>query len=308
MAVEHDPAEAGVASGEGSEADNSGQRFREFIGFFGSLVGLVGFGLGILPDSTAVEKILVVVVAIALSWVIVLAIRLVPKGRPAVWLAVSGAVSVSCLAALSIVVQGTAASSVSTAAQGSASLGSAASGNRPASTKSASQVPDAAQSNGQSATVPAMAGVLPSQQAGYSLDYSDFSFGMPGDACQYSNTNNASNVSFTHQAPKVTVTDDGGGDLDISCTWNAATLEFGEQAAQVTGNPTPAQCAAAITLKPLTGSIDFGQLKSNEEFCFIAGGGSAPGPLVLATLKSVAGSPSFAMTWTATAWQMPSAS
>jgi hypothetical protein len=154
-----------------------------------------------------------------------------------------------------------------------------------------------------------MTGVLPSQRPGYPLDYRDFLFGMPGDACQYSTTDNASNVSFTQQAPKVTVTDTNAGDLDISCNGDGtATLAFNEQAAQVAGNPTPAQCAEAITIKPLPGSVDFGQLKRGDEFCFIAGGGSVPGPLVLATLTSVAGSPSFAMTWTATAWQMPSSS
>jgi hypothetical protein len=303
MAVEHDRGATGAASGEDDAVGNSEQRFREFIGFFGSLVGLVGFGLGILPDSTTVEKFLVVAAAIAMSCVVTLAIRLVPRGRAAAWLAVSGAVSVTCLAALSMVAQSTATASAPVAARGLAPREGATS-----SSTTSGQAPVAAQSSGQSATAPSMKGVLPSPQTGYSLDYSAFSFGMPGDACQYSNTNNASNVSFAQQAPKVTVTDDGGGDMDISCNWNAATLTFNEQAAQVVGNPTPAQCAAAITIKPLPGSIDFGQLKPGEEFCFIAGSGSAPGPLVLATLKSVAGSPSFAMTWIATAWQMPSSS
>jgi hypothetical protein len=75
MAVEHDRGGAGAASGEDA-ISNSEQRFREFISFFGSLVGLVGFGLGILPNSTTVEKFLVVTAAIALSCRVALAIRL----------------------------------------------------------------------------------------------------------------------------------------------------------------------------------------------------------------------------------------
>ena len=237
MAVEHDRAGAGAVSGEDNAVGNSEQRFREFISFFGSLVSLVGFGLGILPDSTAVEKLLVIVAAIAMSCVITLAIRLVPKGRAAAWLAVSGAVSVACLAALSMVAQGTVTASASAPARGSAPHGDATSpGTRPAA---ASQVA-AAQSSGQSATAPSMTGVLPSQRPGYPLDYRDFLFGMPGDACQYSTTDNASNVSFTQQAPKVTVTDTNAGDMDISCNGDGtATLAFNEQAAQVAGNPTP---------------------------------------------------------------------
>jgi hypothetical protein len=305
--VGHDHAAAGSASGEDDAVGTLDQRFREFIGFFASLVSLVGFGLGILPDSTIVEKFLVVVAAITLSCVVILAIRLVPKGRAAAWLAVSGALSLGCLGALSVVAQSTDAASFAAAGGLSLHGGAASSGTRPTGT-AAGQMPVAAQSSGQSASAPSMTGVLSSQQAGYSLDYRDRSYGMPGSACQYSNTDNASNVSFTRQTPKVAVTDNYGGDMDISCSWNAATLIFNEQAAQVTGNPTPAQCAAAITINPLPGSIDFSQLIPGEEFCFIAGGGSPPGPLVLATLKSVAGSPSFAMMWTFTAWQMPPSS
>jgi hypothetical protein len=300
MTVKHDRAGTGAVSAESDAAGNSEKRFREFIEFFGSLVGLVGFGLGILPNSTAVEKFLVVGAAVALSYVILLAIRLVPKGRAAAWLAASGAICVACLAALSVVAQGTATISAPAVARGPTPRGSA--------TSSGSQMAVTPQSSGQSATAPSMTGVLPSQQTDYSMDYKNFAFKMPGDDCQYSNTNNASNVRFTQQTPKVTVTDTNDGDMDISCSWNAATLTFNEQAAQVTGNPTPAQCAAAITVSPLAGSIDFGQLEPGEKFCFIAGGGSASGPLVLATLTSVAGSPTFTMKWTATAWQMPSSS
>ena len=157
MAVEHDRAAVVAASGEDDAVGNFEQRFREFIGFFGSLVGLVGFGLGILPDSTVVEKFLVVVAALALSCAVTLAIKLVPKGRTAAWLAVSGAVSVACLAALSMVAQGTATVTALATARGSAPRGGA-------------------QSSGQSATTPLMTGVLPSQQTGYSIDYRNFSF------------------------------------------------------------------------------------------------------------------------------------
>src|SRR5262249_55801509 len=125
MAVKHDHARAEAASGGDEAVGNSERRFREFISFFGSLVGLVGFGLGILPDSSVVEEFLVVVAAIALSCVITLAVRLVPKGRGAAWLAVSGAVSVACLAALSMVAQGTATASAPAAAGGSVSGGGA---------------------------------------------------------------------------------------------------------------------------------------------------------------------------------------
>ena len=69
MTVEHDHERARAASDEHGATGSSGKRFREFIEFFGSLVGLVGFGLGILPNSTVAEKFLVVVAAIALSGV-----------------------------------------------------------------------------------------------------------------------------------------------------------------------------------------------------------------------------------------------
>ena len=291
MAVEHDHERARAASDEHGATGSSGKRFREFIEFFGSLVGLVGFGLGILPNSTVAEKFLVVVAAIALSGVILLAIRLVPQGRAAAWLAVFGAVSVVCLAALSVLAQGTATPSAPAAATGPTLRGSAmSSGASPASTASAIQPAVTPQANG------------------YSSDYTDRPFEMPGDACQYSNTDNASNVSFTRQAANVTVTDNNDGDMDINCNGLAetATLLFNDQVAQVTGNPSPSECAAAINTKPISGSIDFGQLQPGEEFCFIAGyPNGAKGPLVFVKLTSVAGTPTFITTWAATAWPDP---
>ena len=149
------------------------------------------------------------------------------------------------------------------------------------------------------------------QANGYSSDYTDRPFEMPGDACQYSNTDNASNVSFTRQTANVTVTDNNDGDMDINCNGLAetATLLFNDQVAQVTGNPSPSECAAAITTKPISDSIDFGQLQQGEEFCFIAGyPNGAKGPLVFVKLTSVAGTPTFITTWAATAWQIPSSS
>ena len=293
MTVEHDHEKARAVSGEHGARDSSERRFRDFIEFFGSLVGLVGFGLGILPNSTVAEKFLVVVAAIALSGVILLAIRLVPQGRAAAWLVVFGIVSVVCLAALSVVAQGTATPSAS-AARGSTLRGSAmSSGASPASTVSAIQ------------------SAVTAQTKGYSSDYKDHPFEMPGDACQYSTTDNASNVSFTQQTANVTVTDTNDGDIDISCNGLAetATLLFNDQVAQVTGNPSPSECAAAITTKPISGSIDFGQLQRGEEFCFIAGyPNGATGPLVFVKLTSVAGTPTFSTTWAATAWQIPSSS
>jgi hypothetical protein len=293
MTVEHDHERTQAASGEHEATGGSEKRSREAIGFFGSLVGLVSFGLGILPDSTVGEKFLVVVAAIALSCVILLAIRLVPQSRAAVWLAVSGTISVGCLMALSLVAQDTAAPPSAPAAaevptlQGSAASSSA----NPASTPSAIQ----------SAVTP--------QADGYLSDYVERPFTMPGDACQYSDTDNASQVSFTQQKLTVAVTDNNDGDMDIGCNGFAetATLLFNDQAAPVTGNPSPSKCAAAITTNPISGSVAFSQLQQGEEFCFIAGyPSSASGPLIFVKLTSVAGTPTFTTTWAATAWQTPS--
>jgi hypothetical protein len=297
MTVEHNLADAGEDAGEHGDPGTPERLFREFIEFFASLVGLIGFGLGFLPDSTAAEKFLVVAAAIALSWMIVLAVRLVPKGRPAAWLAISGGVAITCLSALSVLAEG--APSAPAAAETPLS-------GRPAA--STSHAPATTHNRGQETSAPTLTGVLPSTQADYSLDYSRHAFAMPGDNCQYSNTDNASYVTFTQEVPQVTVTDDLGGDMEISCSWDAATLVFSGQVARVVGSPDPAQCAAAITTDPISGSEPFGQLQPGMEFCLIAGSGNAPGPLVLVTLKSISGSPSFGMSWTATAWHMPSKS
>jgi hypothetical protein len=291
MAVEHDHERTQAASGEHGATGSSEKRFREFIEFFGSLVGLVGFGLGILPNSTVAEKLLVVVAAIALSCVILLAIRLVPQGRAAAWLAVFGAVSVVCLAALSVVAQGTAMPAAPAAARGPILRGTAgSSGASPTSTASPIQ------------------SVATPQANGYLPDYRD-QFEMPGDACASSNTDNASNVNFTQQKAEVTVTDTDGGDMDINCYVLDTTLLFNDQVAQVTGNPSPSECDAAITTKPISGSIYFDHLQPGEEFCFIADYPSgAPGLLVFVKLISAAGTPTFTTTWAATVWHTPSSS
>jgi hypothetical protein len=297
MTVNRDPADskAAPATGTSNTTGTPERRFREFIEFFGSLVGLVFLGLGVLPDSTVVEKLLVVLAAFALSFTILLAIRLVPKSRAGVQLAVSGVVSIACLATLSMVAQGSAASPSPAASGESAPRGSTG-------------PPVTPQSSSSSSTTPPMTGVLPSTQTGYSLDYKNAPFTMSGESCGYIGTDFSSYASFTQSSPKVTVSDNFGGNLDIGCGDDAADVEFIGQAgqvAQLNGNPTPAQCAATITTRPLVGTIGFDELESGEEFCFIAGSGYPPGPLVLVTLKSVAGSPTFAITWAATAWQMP---
>jgi hypothetical protein len=271
-------------------------QLRDFVSFFGSLVSLVGFGLGFLPNSTAGEKFLVIIAAIALSWAIALAIKLVPMGRPAAWLAAAGAVLVASLCGLSVVAERTASAPVAQVAP--VSSGAARPGGRPTA---------AAYGPSKQKTSPSASAVPPSPQVDYLLEYRSRSFEMPGDSCQDSNSSNASNVTFTQDAPKVTVSDDGGGDIDVYCDVEGPSLEFSEQTAPVIGHPDPAQCAAAITTMPNSGSVSFGQLQPGTEFCFIAKNGTAAGPLVLATLKSVNGS-TFGTTWTATAWRMPLAS
>lgn len=306
MVVKQDP--AGVAPhegesgsrGHGGDADQE-RHFRDFIGFFGSLVGLVGFGLGILPASTVAEQFLVTIAAFALSCAITLAVRLVRWSRAAAWLAVSGAVGVVSLAALSVLAQQGAHSAG--AAEGSSTSG--AGSTIVQDTSSASNSGTSTSGSGQ-AMSPPLASVLPSQQPVYALGYKG-AFKMPGDNCQYSNAAFASNVAFTQQSPKVTV-GMPGGDIEISCDATQATLQFNEQVARVVGDPSPAQCAAAITTDPISGSVPFGQLQAGSEFCFVAGSASATGPLVLATVTAVSGSPTFATAWTATAWSMPSTS
>jgi hypothetical protein len=145
--------------------------------------------------------------------------------------------------------------------------------------------------------------VTPPQQDNYLVDYKNVAFTMPGDGCQYSNEGDSSGVSFTQQGPIVTVADVNGADMDVDCGLDAPTLGFNDQTALVTGSPSPARCANTTDLMPIADRLDLRQLAPGDELCFIAGGGSTPHYVVLATLVAVVGSLSYNTTWIATMWQ-----
>jgi hypothetical protein len=313
MAIERDHAKPSEAPTEGA-ASPSGKSLWEIVGFVASLVSFAAIGAGILPNSTAMEKFLVAVAAVALSCAFWQALKVVPRGRTAAWLGAFSATAVICLAALSLVVQDASApSAASAASQGTGTQGGAT----PLDAN-----PTGSATAVQGATVP-QSGTQPSKTASatvglaspsYTLDYRNQPFHMTGGACQYSgDQNDASGVNFTQETPASTTNAAGNTDaIDTLCTGvfgPGASLMFSNQTAEVTGTPTPAQCDADITTGNLvdpSNGIAFGQLKVGDEFCFIAGGGTA-GPLVLAVLTSVSQS-TFDTAWAATAWQVPSSS
>jgi hypothetical protein len=157
----------------------------------------------------------------------------------------------------------------------------------------------------------------PTLAGGFVQLYGDAStqFTMPGGSCNGDHTPSA--VSFTAQGPVVTAngTDQSGdGDFWLHCnnvSDNGNTdIEFNQsdQAAAVTGSPDAAACNLAITRHPLAGSVLLTQLKPGVQLCLTGhtnNNGTVQGLLVRVTFVSKDATTDN-VTWTATAWALPS--
>ena len=140
------------------------------------------------------------------------------------------------------------------------------------------------------------------QGSGYSLQYSDSRFTMPGGGCQQGSP---SSVSFSPQEPVVTTagSEPGWWDLNTYCG-SPVTLQTGnDQTAIVTGNPDAQACQYAIRHFPQTnGGIPFSQLKQGTQLC-LTGGQNQSMIVHLTVLAS--STTSYDLTFSATAWTIP---
>lgn len=157
----------------------------------------------------------------------------------------------------------------------------------------------------------------PTLAGGFVQLYSDATtqFTMPGGSCNGDHTPSA--VSFTAQGPVVTAngTDQSGsGDFWLHCNNSGdngnTDIEFNQsdQAAAVAGNPDAEACNLAITRHPLAGSVLLTQLKPGVQLCLTGhtnNNGTTQGLLVRVTFVAKDAATDN-VTWTATAWALPS--
>lgn len=116
MAIQHDQSGAkGTSSGQEKNPDRKSY-VKEIFGSACGAATFIGLYIAILPHSTALENFLAATAAIGLSIAIALAIKLVPWGAGAAWLAVSSFAGTASLAGLSIIAQGAAKNTASSSA------------------------------------------------------------------------------------------------------------------------------------------------------------------------------------------------
>ena len=167
----------------------------------------------------------------------------------------------------------------------------------PSSTAAQSAVPAPAPTTDQ----PTPTDPASSLAAGYTQEYRDTKFTMPGGGCSYWA---ASEVTFGEQGPQVQANSDGG-DFYLNCNNTgsiAAAIVFSGPVSLVTGNPDAANCRVAIDRDPISGTVSLSQLAPGAQFCLE---GSSNQQLVLVTLVSK-GNATYDLTWKATAWLIPS--
>lgn len=156
---------------------------------------------------------------------------------------------------------------------------------------------------------------------GYVAEYRHTRFTMPGGGCESGLDSTPSAGDFTGQGPQVTANPANlvGHDVVLNCYDHGAyanghtDIWFGNlvQVAAVTGSPGAEACDTAVMRRPLPKSgsvisgtiVQFSQLHPSMQYCLISGNGS--GLLVLLTLVSKSNS-TYDLTWTATAWNIPS--
>jgi serine/threonine kinase PknH len=197
------------------------------------------------------------------------------------------------------------------------------SGSPDAAPGSASSAGPAAATDGSSPDTPSgSAGATggagnPTLVGGFVQLYSDATtqFTMPGGSCNGDHTPSA--VGFTAQGPVVTAngTDQSGdGDFWLHCNNSGdngnTDIEFNQsdQAAAVTGSPDAGACNLAITRHPLAGSVLLTQLKPGVQLCLTGhtnNNGTVQGLLVRVTFVAKDATTDN-VTWTATAWALPS--
>jgi hypothetical protein len=195
------------------------------------------------------------------------------------------------------------------------SAGTAAATQSPAASRAASTPPTASAAPASaSATGPAAAAGPAGSEDGFVAEYSGDQFVMPGEDCEVGGTQSdfePSDVLFTSTGPRVTTDNNvGNGDLVLTCNdgnnnGNTDLVPNNIAIAPVSGSPGAVACDTAIQRQPIAGDILLAQLTPGAQFCIV--GGPSNGQLVLLTLDKKA-SPSYDLTWTATAWAMPAQS
>jgi hypothetical protein len=147
--------------------------------------------------------------------------------------------------------------------------------------------------------------------AGFSSEYSNTQFTMPGESCTqdgYSDESfTPSSVLFTQSGPQVS-TNGGNADISLNCNDDSGTgvtdiAPDNIEIAQVTGTPSASACYSAVQREPIAGDIRYTDLHGGMEFCLV--GGENNDQLVFLKLDGTDGG-TFDLAWTATGWALPS--
>jgi eukaryotic-like serine/threonine-protein kinase len=141
----------------------------------------------------------------------------------------------------------------------------------------------------------------------YPPEWGPRQFSLPGGGCNNGQEYPAYATFDPRQGPHVTVgVNSEDGDLYIDCAGGEdASINFnGDQAAQVSGSPGATACDQAVSTHPL-GAMDiaYSQLVRGTQFCVV--GGPGYNLVVLLTLQAIDNNDDN-LTWSATAWSLPS--
>lgn len=133
---------------------------------------------------------------------------------------------------------------------------------------------------------------------GYAQEYQGIQFTIPRPDCAYNNS-----VTFNAQGPKVDV-GTFSGDLSYSCDQSSTLLQAeGNQVALVDTQPDGPGCVQAVNLHPLDGKVPFANMHEGMQLCLVNTSSKQ-----VVYLKLVTKASSAAITWSATGWNLPSAS